>query len=142
MGLCIKLRIPEIFTKPSLLHSGYRLLRRYIRHSFDSKCESIDNQTIKLIFHKGKLGLVIKAPIPASMESMSMTELMHLQQTNCYVLAAAAKWVTMFGSSSMCTYTSMNLYFKSSYGQGPSGAHAFGVGFNDDVICCREAHLE
>ena len=65
--------IPEIFIKFASgcqLDSGYRLLWRTLSYSFDSKCESIDNQVIKLISYKGKLGLIIKAPIPASMKKV------------------------------------------------------------------------
>ena len=47
---------------------GYRLLRRCLRHAFDSKTESLDNKIAKLLLYEGKIGIMIETPIPASMK--------------------------------------------------------------------------
>ena len=63
--------IPEMFidfARGCRVDLGYRLLRRCLRHAFDSKCESIDNKVAKIISYEGELGLHITTPIPASMK--------------------------------------------------------------------------
>ena len=45
---------------------GYRLLRRCIRHALDSRTISLDNKKAKLILYKGKMGIHLTTPIPAS----------------------------------------------------------------------------
>jgi hypothetical protein len=47
---------------------GYRLLRRCLRHAFDSRTESLDNKTAKLILYEGNVGILLTTPIPASMK--------------------------------------------------------------------------
>ena len=64
--------IPEMFVDFAVgcrSDLGYRLLRRCLRHAFDSRCESVDNKVVKLVISDGELGLHVNTPIPASMKS-------------------------------------------------------------------------
>eukprot|EP00956_Cyclotella_meneghiniana_P042479 scaffold248489_cov87-Cyclotella_meneghiniana.AAC.1 len=47
---------------------GYRMLRRCLRHAFDSKTESLDNKIAKLLLYEGEIAIMISTPIPASMK--------------------------------------------------------------------------
>ena len=49
--------------------SGYRLLMRCVRHAFDSRTQSLKNQTATLIVHEGEVGIHLSSSIPASMKS-------------------------------------------------------------------------
>ena len=48
--------------------SGYRLLKRMLRHAYDSRTESLDDQSGKLIMYDGAVGIHLSPPIPASMK--------------------------------------------------------------------------
>ena len=48
--------------------SGYRLLRRMLRHAHDSRTQPLDNRTAQLFRYKGEAAICIAAPIPASMK--------------------------------------------------------------------------
>ena len=49
--------------------SGYRLLMRCIRHAFDSRTQSLNNQIATLIWHQGEVGIHLSSSIPASMKN-------------------------------------------------------------------------
>ena len=63
--------IPSIFidfAEGSRIDSGYRLLRRCVRHSMDSRTESLDNKEAVLVICNDKIGIHLKSPVPASMK--------------------------------------------------------------------------
>ena len=63
--------LPSLFIKfasGSRVDSGHRLLMRCVRHAFDSRAPSLDNQSASLILHEGSVGIQLNAAIPASMK--------------------------------------------------------------------------
>ena len=63
--------LPSLFVKfasGSRVDSGYRLLMCCVRHAFDSRASSVEEQTAMLIMHKGDIGIHLNAAIPASMK--------------------------------------------------------------------------
>ena len=64
--------IPKMFiefARKCRVDIGYRMLRRCVRHVFDSRTESLDNKRVKLILHEGEVGIAIQTEIPASMKA-------------------------------------------------------------------------
>jgi len=63
--------VPSMFVdlaKRSRLDDGYRLLKRCIRHAFDSRCKSIDDVVGSLVMDKdGNIGIRLGTDVPASM---------------------------------------------------------------------------
>ena len=61
------------FAYNSRIDSGYRLLERCLRHSFDSKTNDLQKAAVKFIRHNasGKLGLVFNHNVHASMKNIS-----------------------------------------------------------------------
>ena len=57
------------FASDCRVDSGYRLLMRCIRHAFDSRTQSLTNQTAQLIVHQGEVGIHLSSSIPASMKN-------------------------------------------------------------------------
>lgn len=56
------------FAAQSRLDDGYRLLKRCIRHSFDSRCQSMDTGMGSLVLHQdGDVGVWLGFNVPASM---------------------------------------------------------------------------
>lgn len=63
--------LPSLFIKfasGSRVDSGYRLLMRCVRHAFDSRAPSLEEQTAMLVLHQGDVGIHLNADIPASMK--------------------------------------------------------------------------
>ena len=63
--------MPTMFiniAKECRLNSGYRLLKRCIRHAMDTRTESLDNKKAQLILYGNKVGIQLTTPIPASMK--------------------------------------------------------------------------
>ena len=63
--------IPQMFidfAKECRVDASYRLLRRCLRHTFDSRTESLDNKTAKIVLCNGEVGIHLSTPIPASMK--------------------------------------------------------------------------
>ena len=57
------------FAFGSRIGSGYRLLRRCVRHAMDPKISSLLNENVRVFRYKGNLGLILKNKIPASMRN-------------------------------------------------------------------------
>ena len=55
------------FASQSRADSGYRLLKRSVRHAMDSKCQSLENKTVMLILHGNDIGIHLHSHVPASM---------------------------------------------------------------------------
>jgi hypothetical protein len=47
---------------------GFRLLKRCLRHAFDSRMKSLDDKVAKLILYEGEVGIHIQTEVPASMK--------------------------------------------------------------------------
>jgi hypothetical protein len=63
--------IPQMFihfAQECRLDSSYRLLRRCVRHTFDSRTGSLDDKSAKLVVCNGEVGIHLSVPIPASMK--------------------------------------------------------------------------
>ena len=60
-----------MFAANCRVDSGYRVLKRCIRHATDSRFPSIDKDIAKLINHHGELGIHLSATVPASMKNCS-----------------------------------------------------------------------
>ena len=64
--------LPEIYikfaSKCRAKGVGYRLLKRCLRHSFDTRMESLDNKKAKLIKYGNDVGIHITTQVPASMK--------------------------------------------------------------------------
>ena len=56
------------FATKSRADSGFRLLKRCIRHALDSQCPSLEGKTATLIKHGDDIGLRIHSDVPASMK--------------------------------------------------------------------------
>ena len=63
--------VPSIYVKfASMCRAklGYRVLRRMLRHAFDSRTKPLDDTSVDLIWYKGKAGIHLSCEIPASMK--------------------------------------------------------------------------
>ena len=79
------------FAKECQIDDGYRLLKRYIRHAFDSRCQSMDKGVRSLILSTDcKVGIRLGLDVPASMrKNIYQTEIVTTRhhQKNCVVYA-------------------------------------------------------